>query len=155
MVAASSLRRRPARRPIRPNPSIVVFPYPGGLADRRAARDDRGAHAKIVGQPFVTRTARERTASSARQPWRRRPGWLHDPRANDDSAFLLNSYLRKDLPYDPVKNSHHHGGDRYPGESDGGVQLPVKNTRELVEYLKKIPERSTTPASVTARSITC
>ena len=121
-------------------PIHVVFPYPGGSPIDVLARMIAERTAKIVGQPFVheNRPGANGIVGTTAVAKAAPDGYtIH---ATTTSAFLLNSYLRKDLPYDPVKNfAPITAAIDIPVNLMVGVQVPVKSTRELVDYLKKNP----------------
>jgi tripartite-type tricarboxylate transporter receptor subunit TctC len=121
-------------------PIHVVFPYPGGSPIDVLARMISERAAKIVGQPFVheNRPGANGIVGTTAVAKAAPDGYtIH---ATTTSAFLLNSYLRKDLPYDPMKSfAPITAAIDIPVNLMVGAQLPVKSTREFVEYLKKNP----------------
>jgi tripartite-type tricarboxylate transporter receptor subunit TctC len=122
-------------------PIRVVFPYPAGSALDVLGRMIIDRAAKIVGQPFVLEN---------------RPGangivgTTYVASASPDgyticltttSAFLLNSFLRKDLPYDPAKSFEPiTAAIDIPVALMVTARVPARTTREFVEYLKKTPD---------------
>lgn len=121
-------------------PIRVVYPYPGGTALGTVGRLISERAAKILGQPLVFES---------------RPGangiigTTHAARSAPDgytihltttSAFLLNTYLHKDLQYDPLKSFVPITAIAdLPVALIVSATVPATTTREFVDHLKRNP----------------
>jgi tripartite-type tricarboxylate transporter receptor subunit TctC len=118
----------------------VVFPYPGGSAPDVVGRMISERVAKIVGQPLVfeNRPGANGIVGTSYVAKAAPDGYtIH---ATTTSAFLLNSFLRKELPYDPIKSFVPiTAAIDIPVHLIVSAKLPVNNTREFVDYLKRNP----------------
>lgn len=143
LILASVCAALPARAQSQNYPTKpihVVFPYPAGSALDAVGRLISERASRILGQPMV---------------FENRPGangilgTSHVARAVPDgytihltttSAFILNSFLRKDLPYDPMKSFVPiTAAADIPVALMVSSRIPVKNTSEFVAYLKANP----------------
>jgi tripartite-type tricarboxylate transporter receptor subunit TctC len=121
-------------------PIHVIFPYPGGSAPDVVGRMISERVSKIVGQPLVFENRPGANGIIGTTAAAKAPADGYTIHATTTSAFLLNSFLRKDLPYDPVKSfAPITAPIEIPVHLVVNSKLPVSNTREFVEYTKKNP----------------
>ncbi|WP_158213248.1 tripartite tricarboxylate transporter substrate binding protein [Pigmentiphaga sp. NML080357] len=125
-------------------PIHVVFPYPTGSPVDAIGRLIADRAGKILGQPLVfeNRPGANGIVGTGYAARMAPDGYaIH---LTTTSAFLLNSYLRKDLPYDPLKNFVPITAIAdIPVALMVSAKLPVNTTREFVDYLKRHPGKLT------------
>ncbi len=123
-------------------PIQVIFPYPPGSpldAIGRLVIDRAG---KQLGQPMVFENKPGANGILGQGIAARATPDGYTILLSSTSAFLLNSFLRKDLPYDPARSF-------VPVTPVADIpvalivssRIPVKNTREFVQYLKANPTK--------------
>lgn len=139
LIGASSAAQEPSypSKPIQ-----VVFPYPAGSPIDAVGRLVSERASKILGQPLVfeNRPGANGIVGTSYAARSAPDGYLIH--LTTTSAFLLNSYLRKDLPYDPAKSF-------VPITAVADIpvalmvraDLPVTTTAEFVDYLKRNPDK--------------
>ena len=121
-------------------PIHMIFPYPGGSAPDVVGRMISDRVAKIVGQPvvFENRPGANGIIATTYVAKAAPDGYVIH--ATTTSAFLPNNFLRKELPYDPLKSfAPITAPIEIPVHLVASSKLPVSSTRELVEYAKKNP----------------
>ncbi|CAN5740494.1 tripartite tricarboxylate transporter substrate binding protein [soil metagenome] len=131
----------PAMAQTFPNkPVHVIFPYPPGSDLDAVGRLISDRTAQILGQPFVFENRPGANGILGTGVAARAAPDGYTILLTTTSAFLLNSFIRKDLPYDPLKSF-----TPIAAVADIPValmvrsSLPVKTTREFVQYLKENP----------------
>lgn len=121
-------------------PVHVVFPYPAGSPIDAVGRLISERTSRILGQPFVFENypGANGILGTGRAARATPDGYtIH---LTTTSAFLLNSFLRKDLPYDPIKHFVPIVAVAdIPVALMVSTKVPANNTKELVQYLKRNP----------------
>ncbi len=121
-------------------PIRVIYPYPGGSALDTVGRLISERAGKILGQPLIFDSKPGANGIIGTTQAARMAPDGYGIHLTSTSAFLLNNYLHKDLPYDPLKSFV-----PITAVADLPValmvrsSLPVNNTREFVAYLKRNP----------------
>ncbi|MCC6472594.1 MAG: tripartite tricarboxylate transporter substrate binding protein, partial [Burkholderiales bacterium] len=118
-------------------PVRVIFPYPSGSVPEGFGRQITQGISEILGQPFVfenragangiigTEAAAKATPDGYTISW------------TTTSAFVFNTFLKKDLPYDSLR-------DYAPITNAGDVPMavmvhaavPASNVREFLDYAR-------------------
>lgn len=123
-------------------PIQVIFPYPPGSpldAIGRLVIDRAG---KQLGQPMVFENKPGANGILGQGIAARATPDGHTILLSSTSAFLLNSFLRKDLPYDPARSfAPITPVADIPVALIVSSRIPAKNTREFVQYLKANPTK--------------
>ena len=123
-------------------PMHVIFPYPPGSPVDAIGRVVIERAGKILGQPMVFENKPGANGILGQALAARAAPDGYTVLLSSTSAFLLNSFLRKDLPYDPERSFV-----PITAVADIPVALivssrvPVNNTREFVQYLKANPAK--------------
>lgn len=123
-------------------PIQVIFPYPPGSPLDAIGRLVIDRASKNLGQPMVFDNKPGANGILGQTQAARATPDGHSILLTSTSAFLLNTFLRKDLGYDPERSFV-----PITPVADIPVALivssrvPVKNTREFVQYLKANPSK--------------
>lgn len=139
LLAASCLTHAQAypTRPIQ-----VIFPYPPGSPLDAIGRLVIERAGKLLGQPMVFENKPGANGILGQGIAARATPDGYTLLLSSTSAFLLNNFLRKDLPYDsersfmpitPVAD--------IPVALIVSARIPARNTREFVQYLKANPTK--------------
>ena len=121
-------------------PIHVIFPYPAGSNLDAVGRLISDRAAQILGQPLVFENRPGANGILGTGLAARAAPDGYTIHLTTTSAFLLNSFLRKDLPYDPLKSfTPITAVADIPVAIIVSSKLPVKNIPEFVQYLKRNP----------------
>ncbi|MBL0423345.1 tripartite tricarboxylate transporter substrate binding protein [Ramlibacter sp. AW1] len=121
-------------------PIHVVFPYPPGSPPDAIGRLIADKASKILGQPLVFENRPGANGILGTGQVARATPDGYTIHLNTTSGFLLNSFVRKDLAYDPVKNfTPIIALADIPVALMTSARVPASNTREFVQYLKQNP----------------
>ncbi|MES2280985.1 MAG: tripartite tricarboxylate transporter substrate binding protein [Pseudomonadota bacterium] len=140
LLLAASCATQAQNFPVRP--VHVVFPYPAGSPLDAIGRMVIDRAGKNLGQPMVFENKPGANGILGQGIAARAAPDGYTVLLSSTSAFLLNSFLRKDLPYDAERSF-------VPITAVADIpvalivssRLPVNNTREFVQYLKANPTR--------------
>lgn len=121
-------------------PVHVIFPYPPGSPIDAVGRLISERAGQILGQPLVFENRPGANGIVGTGAAARSAPDGYTIHLTTTSAFLLNSFLRKDLTYDPLKSfAPITAVADIPVALMVSSSLPVTNTREFVQYLKRNP----------------
>ncbi len=138
MISAAPLAATAQAYPTKP--IHVVFPYPTGSPIDAIGRLISERASKILGQPLVFENRPGANGIIGTSYAARSAPDGYTIHLTTTSAFLMNSYLRKDLPYEPMKNFVPITAVAdIPVALMTRAKLPVNTTREFVDYLKRNP----------------
>ena len=123
-------------------PIQVIFPYPPGSPLDAVGRMVIEAAGKQLGQAMVFENKPGANGILGQGIAARAAPDGYTILLSSTSAFLLNSFLRKDLPYDPARSF-------VPVTAVADIpvglivsaRVPAKTTREFVQYLKANPTK--------------
>ena len=120
----------------------VIFPYPPGSPLDAIGRMVIEHAGKQLGQPMVFENKPGANGIVGQGIAARAAPDGYTILLSSTSAFLLNSFLRKDLPYDPVRSfvPVTPVAD-IPVALIVSARVPAKTTREFVQYLKANPTK--------------
>lgn len=123
-------------------PVQVIFPYPPGSPLDAIGRMVVERAGKQLGQPMVFENKPGANGILGQGIAARAAPDGYTILLSSTSAFLLNSFLRKDLPYDPARSfvPLTPVAD-IPVALIVSARVPAKNTREFVQYLKANPTK--------------
>jgi tripartite-type tricarboxylate transporter receptor subunit TctC len=121
-------------------PVRVIVPFAPGGGNDFVARVVMEHLSKEMGQNFIVENMPGANAVVGLQAMRRAAADGYTLAISADSTLVVNPILRKDLPYDPIKDFTHVAG---VGTAQlvlvARADLKVKDARELVELAKKQP----------------
>ena len=123
-------------------PIQVIFPYPPGSPLDAIGRVVIERAGKILGQPMIFDNKAGANGIVGQGIAARAAPDGYSILLSSTSAFLLNSFVRKDLPYDPIRSFV-----PITPVADIPVALivssrvPVKTTREFIQHLKANPTK--------------
>ncbi|VCU69182.1 Tripartite tricarboxylate transporter family receptor [Pigmentiphaga humi] len=124
-------------------PIHVVFPYPSGSPIDAIGRLMSERAAKILGQPLVFENKPGANGIIGTGQAARAAADGYTIHLTTTSAFLLNSFLRKDLPYDPLKNfTPITAVADIPVALMVSTKVPANTPREFIDYLRRNPGKT-------------
>ncbi len=123
-------------------PIQVIFPYPPGSPLDAIGRMIVDSAGKRLGQPMVFNNKPGANGILGQSLAARATPDGYTILLSSTSAFMLNSFLRKDLPYHPERSfvPVTPVAD-IPVALIVSARIPVKNTQEFVQYLKANPTK--------------
>lgn len=125
-------------------PVHVVFPYPPGSPLDAIGRIVVDRASKTLGQPVVFENKPGANGILGQTQVARAAPDGYTILLSSTSAFLLNSFLRKDLAYDPQRSFMPITAVAdIPVALMVSARVPARNTREFVQYLKANPGKVT------------
>ncbi len=140
LLLAASCAAQAQNYPTRP--IQVIFPYPPGSPLDAIGRLVIDRASKSLGQPMVFENKPGANGILGQTLAARATPDGHTILLSSTSGFLLNSFLRKDLPYDPVRSFVPVTAVAdIPVALMVSTRVPVGNTREFVQYLKANPTK--------------
>ncbi|MEK7944735.1 tripartite tricarboxylate transporter substrate binding protein [Pigmentiphaga sp. YJ18] len=129
-----------AQQPYPNKPIHVVFPYPTGSPIDAIGRLIADRAGKLLGQPLVFENRGGANGIVGTSYAARMAPDGYNIHLTTTSALLLNSYLRKDLPYEPLKSfTPITAVADLPVALMVNAKVPANTTREFVDYLKRNP----------------
>jgi tripartite-type tricarboxylate transporter receptor subunit TctC len=139
-LAAASAPTAASAFPDKPVTIVVPFP-PGGSTDT-VARTLGPRLAASLGQPFVVENQAGATGAIGAARVKRSAPDGYTILVASIGVFATNPFLQKDLPYDPAKDFDLLTvAVRAPNVLVINPSVPAANTAELIEYLKKNPDK--------------
>ncbi|MSQ71874.1 MAG: hypothetical protein EXR27_11390 [Betaproteobacteria bacterium] len=122
-------------RPVR-----LVVPVPAGGLQDALARATGQEHSRVWGQPLIIENRVGGSGVIAAEFVAKSPGDGHTIFMTDNVTLITNQYLRRSLPYDPVKDftpvlSLARGGDVVVVNQDS----PIKSLQELIAQARARP----------------
>lgn len=121
-------------------PVHVVFPYPPGSPIDAVGRLIVDRAGKLLGQPMVFENKGGANGIIGTTQAARAAPDGYTIHMTTTSAFMLNSSLRKDLPYDPMRSFTPIAAVAdIPVALVVSSRVPAKSTREFVQHLKANP----------------
>jgi tripartite-type tricarboxylate transporter receptor subunit TctC len=139
-LAAASAPTAASAFPDKPVTIVVPFP-PGGSTDT-VARTLGPRLAASLGQPFVVENQAGATGAIGAARVKRSAPDGYTILVASIGVFATNPFLQKDLPYDPAKDFDLLTvAVRAPNVLVINPSVPAANTAELIDYLKKNPDK--------------
>jgi tripartite-type tricarboxylate transporter receptor subunit TctC len=129
-------------------PVTVVVPFPPGGSTDTIARTMANNMTKSLGQTFVVENQPGATGAIGATRVKRAAPDGYTILVASIGVFATNPFLQKNLQYDPMKDFDlMMVAVRAPNVLVANPNVPVKNVAELVEYLKKNPDKVTFASS--------
>jgi tripartite-type tricarboxylate transporter receptor subunit TctC len=129
-------------------PVTVVVPFPPGGSTDTIARTMANNMTKSLGQTFVVENQPGATGAIGATRVKRAAPDGYTILVASIGVFATNPFLQKGLQYDPMKDFDlMMVAVRAPNVLVANPNVPVKNVAELVEYLKKNPDKVTFASS--------
>lgn len=125
-------------------PVHVVFPYPPGSPLDVIGRIVVDRASKKLGQPVVFENKPGANGILGQTQVARAPADGYTVLLSSTSAFMLNSFLRKDLTYDPERSFVPITAVAdIPVALIVSARIPAKTTKEFVQHMKANPGKTT------------
>jgi tripartite-type tricarboxylate transporter receptor subunit TctC len=129
-------------------PVTVVVPFPPGGSTDTIARALATRMSASLGQTFVVENQPGATGAIGAARVKRAPPDGYTILVASIGVFATNPFLQKSLQYDPVKDFDLLTvAVRAPNVLVANPGVPAKNIAELIDYLKKNPDRVTFASS--------
>jgi tripartite-type tricarboxylate transporter receptor subunit TctC len=145
----------PAMAAFPEKPVTVVVPFPPGGSTDTIARTMANKMSVSLGQAFVVENQAGATGAIGATRVKRAAPDGYTILVASIGVFATNPFLQKGLQYDPMKDFDlMMVAVRAPNVLVANPNVPVKNVAELVEYLKKNPDKITFAAYQTFGSET-
>jgi tripartite-type tricarboxylate transporter receptor subunit TctC len=129
-------------------PVTVVVPFPPGGSTDTVARAMANKMTTSLGQTFVVENQPGATGAIGATRVKRAAPDGYTILVASIGVFATNPFLQKGLQYDPMKDFDlMMVAVRAPNVLVANPNVPVKNVAELVEYLKKNPDKVTFASS--------
>jgi tripartite-type tricarboxylate transporter receptor subunit TctC len=123
-------------------PVTIVVPFPPGGSTDMVARTLSTKLAAALGQPFVVENQAGATGAIGAARVKRSPPDGYTILVASIGVFATNPFLQKDLPYDPARDFDLLTvAVRAPNVLVAHPSVPANNVAELIEYLKKNPDK--------------
>jgi len=123
-------------------PVTVVVPFPPGGSTDMVARTLGTRLAATLGQPFVVENQAGATGAIGATRVKRAPADGYTILVASIGVYATNPFLQKNLQYDPAKDFDLLTvAVRAPNVLVVNPSVPAKNVAELVEFLKKNPDK--------------
>ena len=123
-------------------PVTMVVPFPPGGSSDMVARVLSTKLATSLGQPFVIENQPGATGAIGAARVKRAPADGYTILVASIGVYATNPFLQKGLQYDPVKDFDLLTvAVRAPNVLVANPSVPVNNVAELIEYLKKNPDK--------------
>jgi len=123
-------------------PVTVVVPFPPGGSTDTIARTLAPRLAATLGQPFVVENQPGATGAIGATRVKRAPPDGYTILVASIGVYATNPFLQKGLQYDPVKDFDLLTvAVRAPNVLVVNPAVPAKNVAELIDYLKKNPDK--------------
>jgi tripartite-type tricarboxylate transporter receptor subunit TctC len=123
-------------------PVTVVVPFPPGGSTDMVARTLSTKLAASLGQPFVVENQPGATGAIGAARVKRAPADGYTILVASIGVYATNPFLQKGLQYDPVKDFDLLTvAVRAPNVLVANPSVPANNVAELIEYLKKNPDK--------------
>jgi tripartite-type tricarboxylate transporter receptor subunit TctC len=123
-------------------PVTVVVPFPPGGSTDMIARTLSTKMAASLGQPFVVENQPGATGAIGATRVKRAPADGYTILVASIGVYATNPFLQKGLQYDPAKDFDLLTvAVRAPNVLVAHPSVPAKNVAELIEFLKKNPDK--------------
>ena len=123
-------------------PVTMVVPFPPGGSSDMVARVLSTKLATSLGQPFVIENQPGATGAIGAARVKRAPADGYTILVASIGVYATNPFLQKGLQYDPVKDFDLLTvAVRAPNVLVANPSVPANNVAELIEYLKKNPDK--------------
>ncbi|GMV59465.1 tripartite tricarboxylate transporter substrate binding protein [Betaproteobacteria bacterium PRO7] len=132
----------PANAAYPEKPVTIVVPFPPGGSTDMIARTLSTKLNAILGQPFVVENQPGATGAIGATRVKRAPADGYTILVASIGVYATNPFLQKGLQYDPAKDFDLLTvAVRAPNVLVAHPSVPAKNVAELVEYLRKNPDK--------------
>ncbi|HQR20632.1 MAG TPA: tripartite tricarboxylate transporter substrate binding protein [Burkholderiaceae bacterium] len=123
-------------------PVTVVVPFPPGGSTDMVARTLSTKLAILLGQPFVVENQAGATGAIGATRVKRAPADGYTILVASIGVYATNPFLQKGLQYDPARDFDLLTvAVRAPNVLVANPAVPARNVAELIEYLKKNPDK--------------
>jgi tripartite-type tricarboxylate transporter receptor subunit TctC len=123
-------------------PVTIVVPFPPGGSTDMIGRTLSAKLATSLGQPFVVENQPGATGAIGATRVKRAPADGHTILVASIGVYATNPFLQKGLQYDPAKDFDLLTvAVRAPNVLVAHPSVPAKDVAELIEYLKKNPDK--------------
>ena len=123
-------------------PVTVVVPFPPGGSTDMVARTLSTKLAILLGQPFVVENQAGATGAIGATRVKRAPADGYTILVASIGVYATNPFLQKGLQYDPARDFDLLTvAVRAPNVLVANPAVPASNVAELIEYLKKNPDK--------------
>jgi tripartite-type tricarboxylate transporter receptor subunit TctC len=141
-LLAAMLTAWPATAAYPDKPVTVVVPFPPGGSTDTIARTLAPRLATTLGQPFVVENQPGATGAIGATRVKRAPPDGYTILVASIGVYATNPFLQKGLQYDPAKDFDLLTvAVRAPNVLVVNPAIPAKNVAELIDYLKKNPDK--------------